>query len=75
MVRYAVDVAAPDRHTFSVELRVDDPVAGQRFSLPVWIPGSYLVREFARHLFDLAAEQGGAAVPLQQLDKATWRAD
>src|SRR5689334_24562030 len=75
MVRYAVDVAASHRHTFSVELVVDDPAAAQRLSLPVWIPGSYLVREFARHLSELAAEQGGAPVALRQIDKATWRAE
>jgi predicted metalloprotease with PDZ domain len=75
MIRYAIDVGATRRHTFSVELVVDDPAAGQRLSLPVWIPGSYLVREFARHLFDLVAEQGGAAVALKQLDKASWQAD
>src|SRR5205814_7232935 len=65
MIRYAIDVAATHRHTFAVELRVDDPAAGQRFSLPVWIPGSYLVREFARHLSALVAEQDGAPVTLQ----------
>jgi predicted metalloprotease with PDZ domain len=75
MIRYAIDVGATRRHTFSVELVVDDPAAGQRLSLPVWIPGSYLVREFARHLFDLVAEQGGAPVALKQLDKASWQAD
>jgi predicted metalloprotease with PDZ domain len=75
MIRYAIDVAATHRHTFSVELVVDDPGAGQRLSLPVWIPGSYLVREFARHLSDLVAEQGGSSVALKQLDKATWQAD
>ena len=75
MIRYAIDVAATHRHTFSIELAIDDPAAGQRLSLPVWIPGSYLVREFARHLFEVNAEQGGAAVPLRQLDKASWQAD
>jgi len=74
MIRYEVDVAATNRHTFSVELRVDRPAAEQRLSLPAWIPGSYLVREFARHLSALSAEQGGAALALQQLDKATWLA-
>jgi len=73
MIRYEIDVAATDRHTFAVELRVDRPAAEQRLSLPAWIPGSYLVREFARHLSALAAEQGGAALAVQQLDKATWR--
>jgi len=72
MIRYVIDVGATDRHSFSVELSIDRPAAAQRLSLPVWIPGSYLVREFARHLFALAAEQDGAPAPLRQLDKATW---
>ena len=72
MIRYVVDVGATNRHSFSVELRIERPDSEQRLSLPAWIPGSYLVREFARHLSGLAAEQGGSALPLQQLDKATW---
>jgi predicted metalloprotease with PDZ domain len=43
--------------------------------MPVWIPGSYLVREFARHVSALEATQGGRPVPLHQVDKATWIAD
>ncbi|MEO5843380.1 MAG: PDZ domain-containing protein [Caldimonas sp.] len=72
MVHYRIDVGATQRHTFSIELRVDRPRAEQRLSLPAWIPGSYLVREFARHLSGLSATQGGVALPLRQLDKATW---
>jgi predicted metalloprotease with PDZ domain len=74
MIRYVVDVGATNRHTFAVELRIERPDSAQRLSLPAWIPGSYLVREFARHLSALTAEQGGAALPLEQLDKATWLA-
>ncbi|HSC62052.1 MAG TPA: PDZ domain-containing protein, partial [Caldimonas sp.] len=74
MIRYVVDVGATHRHSFSVELRIERPDSEQRLSLPAWIPGSYLVREFARHLAALTAEQGGAALPLEQLDKATWLA-
>jgi len=51
---------------------VPQPASEQRVSLPVWIPGSYLVREFARHLSGLQAKQGTREVALQQLDKATW---
>ena len=74
MIRYEIDVAARHRHSFDVELLIDAPAAEQRLSLPVWIPGSYLVREFARHLSALEASQGGAALELRQLDKATWLA-
>ena len=72
MVRYTVDVSQTHRHTFSVELRIEQPAARQRLSLPVWIPGSYLVREFARHLSQLRAWQGTREVPLRQLDKTRW---
>ncbi len=62
-------------HRFGVQLVVARPAANQRVSLPAWIPGSYLIREFARHLQPLHATQGGAAVPCRQLDKATWEID
>jgi len=72
MIRYVIDGGATNRHSFSVDLHIERPDSAQRLSLPAWIPGSYLVREFARHLSGLAAEQGGSALPLQQVDKATW---
>ena len=74
MIRYRIDVEDAHAHLFRVTLVVPRPAAQQRLSLPVWIPGSYLVREFARHLSAVTATQGGAPVPLAQLDKATWLA-
>ena len=75
MISYRIDVHNPNAHLFRVTLTVPQPGATQRLSLPVWIPGSYLVREFARHLSGLEAKQGSRAVPLAQLDKATWQAE
>ena len=72
MISYRIDVADPNAHLFRVTLTLPNPGAEQRLSLPVWIPGSYLVREFARHLSGFVATQGGKPVPLEQLDKATW---
>ena len=74
MITYRIDIADAHAHLFRVTLTVARPAPQQRLSLPVWIPGSYLVREFARHVSALSATQGGAARPLQQLDKATWLA-
>jgi hypothetical protein len=67
-----VDASARAQHTFAVEMRIERPAPTQRVSLPVWIPGSYLVREFARHLSALTAEQAGRPVPVEQVDKASW---
>ena len=44
----------------------------QRFTLPSWIPGSYLLREFARHVVSIRAESTGRALAVEKLDKSTW---
>ncbi|MGA0610349.1 M61 family metallopeptidase [Caldimonas sp. KR1-144] len=74
MIRFRIDVADAHAHQFEVSATVPAPAPEQRLSLPVWIPGSYLVREFARHLHGLEAAQGGKPVALEQLDKTTWLA-
>ena len=73
-LHYQVEVLNANSHLFAVTLTVQRPAARQRVSLPVWIPGSYLVREFAQHLQHLRATQGGEPVALRQLDKHTWQA-
>ena len=74
MITYRVEARDPNTHLFHITLTIARPAAEQRLSLPVWIPGSYLVREFARHISGLGAIQGTREVALQQLDKATWLA-
>jgi len=74
-VHYSVSVHSTQAHLFAVTLRIEAPARQQRLSLPVWIPGSYLVREFSQHLQELTAQQGGQAVALRQLDKHRWQAD
>ena len=68
-----VELADLHAHLYRITLTVPQPDAGQRVSLPVWIPGSYLVREFARHLQHLTARQGSRKVALTQLDKCSWQ--
>jgi len=75
-IHYRVEAADVHAHLFRVTLTIARPAALQRVSLPVWIPGSYLVREFAKNLQCLEARQGGrspAPLAVEQLDKATWQ--
>jgi predicted metalloprotease with PDZ domain len=72
MLSYRVDIADLHAHEFLVTLTIPEPAPEQRVSLPVWIPGSYLVREFARHLSHLQARQGSRELVPEQLDKASW---
>lgn len=74
-LHYTLTPGDPAGHLFTVECRVDMPdPTGQRFTLPAWIPGSYLIRDFARHIVSIRAEAQGKSVHLEKLDKHTWQA-
>ena len=73
--RYLVTPLDPNAHVFEVRCTVVDPdPAGQRFRLPTWIPGSYLIREFARQFVHVRAEASGRAIPIAKEAKDVWRA-
>ena len=73
---YRIEADDVHAHLFSVTLTIAKPAARQRVSLPVWIPGSYLVREFSKNLSTLTAHQGArTAVAVVQLDKCSWQID
>ena len=72
-IHYQVKVENANAHTWCVTLHVPNPRAKQQFQLPVWIPGSYLVREFSKQLSDMLATQSGQVLKIQQLDKNTWQ--
>ena len=74
-LHYRIEPADLHAHLFHVTLTIAQPAAQQRVALPVWIPGSYMVREFAKNLQNLRATQGRRSVLVQQLDKATWQVD
>ena len=71
-VHYRVDVSRARAHTLGVTLTIPKPSEQTTVSLPVWIPGSYMVREFGRHISALKARQGRRPVQVRQLDKTTW---
>ena len=66
------DLAA---HLFEVTLTIANPdAAGQVVSLPAWIPGSYMIREFARNIVQIRASSNGRKITLNKIDKHTWQA-
>ena len=77
LIHYRVGILDPNTHLFHVTLTIVKPAARQRLALPVWIPGSYLVREFAKNLSGLRARQGirPREVACRQIDKCTWEVD
>jgi predicted metalloprotease with PDZ domain len=76
VVHYRITPLDPKAHLFEVRCTVEDPdPAGQRFRLPAWIPGSYLIREFARQFIDVRAESNGVPVAIRKEAKDVWRAE
>ena len=73
MIHFRIDVADVATHRYRVTMTVPAPAAETVVSLPVWIPGSYMVREFGRHLSRLQARQGKHERLPEQLDKTSWR--
>lgn len=72
---YRVLPRDPAGHLFAVTLTVPRPdPKGQVLWLPVWIPGSYLVREFAKNIVSISARNANGPISLEKLDKSTWRA-
>jgi predicted metalloprotease with PDZ domain len=73
-VHYRIVGQNPGAHLFEVTCAVADPEPqGQCLSLPAWIPGSYMIRDFAKHIVELKAECDGRAVVVEKQDKDTWR--
>ncbi len=74
-VAYRIAPVDPKAHLFEVVCDVAEPEpGGQRLWLPAWIPGSYMIREFARHIVSIAASSGDDDVVLTKVDKHSWRA-
>ena len=75
MITYSVELHDLNAHLFQVTLTIAQPAITQHVSLPVWIPGSYLVREFAKNLQKLKAFQGKKQLEAVQADKCSWQID
>jgi predicted metalloprotease with PDZ domain len=74
-IRYTILPARPEAHLYRVTCKVEDSdPSGQQFALPAWVPGSYMIRDFARHVVSIRAASGNRAIALEKLDKHTWRA-
>ena len=72
-IHYCVHAHDVHGHLFGVTLRIAQPAAIQRVSLPVWILGSYMVREFSKQLIGLRASQGKKNIEVTQINKNTWQ--
>ena len=77
-IAYTVSMSKPWTHLLEVEMRVKwNQMPDQaELKMPVWTPGSYLVREYARHVQDFAVKDaGGKVLGWRKINKNTWQID
>ena len=70
-VRYTVTAPNPANHRYHVRATLPAGCAELVFSS--WSPGSYLMREFARHARDVYAHHAGAPVAVDRIERNRWR--
>ena len=77
-ISFTVSMPQPWTHLLEVEMRVQIPASlnvpnETDLVMPVWTPGSYLIREFERNVQDFAADANGRALDWSKINKDTWR--
>ncbi|MEH6710215.1 MAG: PDZ domain-containing protein [Paraglaciecola polaris] len=74
-IHYTLDVSSLAGHILGVVLHIDLPSSeGHVLSLPAWIPGSYMIRDFAKNIVQIHAEdEQGVQLTLRKNDKQTWQ--
>lgn len=74
-IDYKLSMESPSSHYFQVEMQLKDFKEKElEVKMPIWAPGSYLAREFAKSV-DLvtATDQNGNQLPINKTTKNTWR--
>lgn len=75
-IQYTVTLSKPHAHIYKVTLDISSPNKdGQTLSLPAWIPGSYMIRDFAKNIINIKAFSNEKVINIRKLDKSTWKVE
>ncbi len=77
MIHYEISAERPASHLFNIRITIPKGAKeGQKVCLPNWIPGSYLIRDFAKHLSSITAYSGDSqhkeSLAIEKIDSNTW---
>lgn len=79
VIKYHVTLENLAEHTLKIDMQIEltDAVNKLVLSLPAWIPGSYMIRDFAKNLHQLTfsdpSSDASQNIELNQIDKQTWQ--
>jgi len=71
-IHYTVSVAHPEQHLFHVTMEIPDVSGEVIVAMPAW-NALYQIRDFAMHVQRVEALVSEKPVPIEKLDKQTWR--
>ena len=73
-IKYSLSFPEAQAHYVHVQMSVTDFKGGDMLvKMPVWAPGSYLVREFSKSVEQVSAKSGGQSLRVEKVSKNTWR--
>jgi predicted metalloprotease with PDZ domain len=73
MLYYHLQPYSLSKHLWQLRLHFSQQDHGNfSLSLPNWLPGSYMIRDFARHIMSISASCNGLPAMIEQTEKNTW---
>lgn len=74
-VNYTLGMSKPQNHYFEVEMELENFKEKEiNLKLPVWAPGSYLIREFSKNInLVRAQDEKGKALEVEKVTKNSWK--
>ena len=83
-IKYELSMPEPETHFFEVHMEIPEVLSNSKLldknhllvKMPVWTPGSYLVREYAGNVENFVAQNGkGQNLKSRKVNKNTWQID
>lgn len=72
-VDYNIEIKNPNSHYAQVNIIISDfKEKTLELKMPVWAPGSYMIREFEKNIDRVTATSGTNEINIQKQDKNTW---
>lgn len=73
LIRYTVTLHSPEAHIYQVEIHIQHQgTQAVKVYLPAWIRGSYMIRDFSKHVISFSASVDGKTVNFNKTDKQSW---
>jgi len=74
-IHYTIKPSHPEAHLFTITCQIAKPEPqGQQLQLPSWIPGSYMIRDFAKNIISFKAiDDSGTPLEHNKINKSTWK--